>query len=1081
VATTGNVQQLILQVDASVELAKRNVAELARSVVNDTGKIETALDRVDAMFNNFGKGMKAGSAEASAQVFVEGFAKAEAAANKLLASIDPLFAAEQRYINQLEEANNLHKIGAMSAQRLAQAQAGLKAQYDQEVASLGRVNQAAASAAREENELAMAADRLRSRLDPLHAVQQRHNADIQMADRLLRAGKISWQEYGQEVSRAAAVLSAARGAQDATVVSMQGIERTSGQVRLGMQNLSFQINDVATMWALGARPAQIFASQIGQITAAMQMMGGEGSKWARFLGGPWGVALSLAATALTVLVARHKEAEDSVSDLIDKMRKQAEQAYKQDIANKVWEDSIYGIIDAHKKLREEIDKANVTETIGNRIKVIEAEQRLTSAREKEAAARKKVAELEASVAAQERAVTRASQIPNNPAGVSIELGKLDNLKKKLAGVREELGIIQKTIPALQKDVTDQSNIALREYADTLVDGGRALDEFYQNAAREAAAAAGATLETSKAVSEVAAATREVAGVADKSKEAARAAFDTPNKITALIRSFQSGKTPAAEFAKSMLEIAASLRAVAAAAKNTSDATRQLPKVTNKEVSDLVKEVFGDGTRITSTFRTPAQNKAAGGAANSHHLKRNGAVDFIPEGGMSAFDKGRLQEAAAARGIKVRELFGPGDGNDHEDHGHIAFDTKRMGPDQVAKERDRLAQRGIRIENRFEEQMERLNGELLAAKMELVADTTLEAEFAAQRVKADADRQKLAIQNDVEEGKLKQADADLLKAKVDEVANQKLKTVETRKQIELAKEQFELDDQRRKFAIDELRWVDEKAKTASEHRRIQLSIIDLVYEQRKKELEYLKLQAERNGNLAEATRIQGEIDNLPREQDRDRERAKRDTRGPLEERLDKIPRTAEEMNEAFQRIADEGLQAVEDGIMAVISGAESLGDAFKRIVNQIIMELARIAIQKAIIGPLANALGGAFGSFGTTGAGGGIGGSGGGGVGGGIAGARASGGPVDRGLPYLVGERGPEIIVPKSPGVVIPNHRILSGGGGAGGDINVTVHAEGAVLRDEITKQVAAGMSVAMQGGADLGHTKTLKKSRRVIP
>ena len=40
--------------------------------------------------------------------------------------------------------------------------------------------------------------------------------------------------------------------------------------------------------------------------------------------------------------------------------------------------------------------------------------------------------------------------------------------------------------------------------------------------------------------------------------------------------------------------------------------------------------------------------------------------------------------------------------------------------------------------------------------------------------------------------------------------------------------------------------------------------------------------------------------------------------------------------------------------------------------------------------------------------------------------RAAGGPVAAGLPYLVGERGPELIVPRAPGMVIPNHRLSAG-------------------------------------------------------
>lgn len=54
--------------------------------------------------------------------------------------------------------------------------------------------------------------------------------------------------------------------------------------------------------------------------------------------------------------------------------------------------------------------------------------------------------------------------------------------------------------------------------------------------------------------------------------------------------------------------------------------------------------------------------------------------------------------------------------------------------------------------------------------------------------------------------------------------------------------------------------------------------------------------------------------------------------------------------------------------------------------------------------------------------------------------RANGGPVTAGTPYIVGERGPEIVVPGQSGTVIPNNRI--GGMGAGGmTVNITTGAD----------------------------------------
>jgi hypothetical protein len=62
----------------------------------------------------------------------------------------------------------------------------------------------------------------------------------------------------------------------------------------------------------------------------------------------------------------------------------------------------------------------------------------------------------------------------------------------------------------------------------------------------------------------------------------------------------------------------------------------------------------------------------------------------------------------------------------------------------------------------------------------------------------------------------------------------------------------------------------------------------------------------------------------------------------------------------------------------------------------------------------------------------------------VAGHRASGGPVDAGQGYIVGEQGPEYFVPRQSGSIIPN-----GAGGAGGKtINVTFNYSGQQLDEQ---------------------------------
>jgi phage-related minor tail protein len=51
-------------------------------------------------------------------------------------------------------------------------------------------------------------------------------------------------------------------------------------------------------------------------------------------------------------------------------------------------------------------------------------------------------------------------------------------------------------------------------------------------------------------------------------------------------------------------------------------------------------------------------------------------------------------------------------------------------------------------------------------------------------------------------------------------------------------------------------------------------------------------------------------------------------------------------------------------------------------------------------------------------------------------ARANGGPVSSGQPYMVGERGPELFVPGRSGTIVANDKM-----GGGGDVNVVVNVD----------------------------------------
>lgn len=116
-----------------------------------------------------------------------------------------------------------------------------------------------------------------------------------------------------------------------------------------------------------------------------------------------------------------------------------------------------------------------------------------------------------------------------------------------------------------------------------------------------------------------------------------------------------------------------------------------------------------------------------------------------------------------------------------------------------------------------------------------------------------------------------------------------------------------------------------------------------------------------------------------------------------------------LNDAQKFFGDAAVDALED---LILNGAKA-----EDVVKNLAKSLAKAALQAALVGsgPLA-------GLFGTTGTNGGTGGLFGLLSGAGAAFGRATGGHVNPGQAYTVGERGPESFVPTVPGRIVPNGR-----------------------------------------------------------
>jgi hypothetical protein len=148
-----------------------------------------------------------------------------------------------------------------------------------------------------------------------------------------------------------------------------------------------------------------------------------------------------------------------------------------------------------------------------------------------------------------------------------------------------------------------------------------------------------------------------------------------------------------------------------------------------------------------------------------------------------------------------------------------------------------------------------------------------------------------------------------------------------------------------------------------------------------------------------------------------------------------------VNDAFESINQTIRNDVKEGIRGLIKGTSTLGDMLNNVADRFL----DLALNQALFGN-------ATGEF-TKGKGGGIFGA--------IAGMFANGGRPPVGRPSIVGERGPELFVPRTSGTIVPNNKL---GGGNNTSVVVNVDASGSDVQgdDAGAKELGGLISVAVQ-------------------
>ncbi len=305
----------------------------------------------------------------------------------------------------------------------------------------------------------------------------------------------------------------------------------------------------------------------------------------------------------------------------------------------------------------------------------------------------------------------------------------------------------------------------------------------------------------------------------------------------------------------------------------------------------------------------------------------------------------------------------------------------------------------------------------------------------------------------------------LLAQEDATAERERERVEFQRKVQKERDASDMADASYRVEADALKAQLDLTDNREERRKLSFDLLDLEYRYQKALLD--SVIASETASDVDKQRAKVALDGLNAAQAGKRITTGREFASPGERYVSDLAREADNINDAFENAAINGLERLNDGLAKSVKNALGLHG----ILGDIVGDFIEIALRQAILRPLAESL---------------FGGGGGGGFGGGggifstmgaassllgIPGFATGTNNAPRGL-AVVGERGPELVRFNGGEQVIPNHAIGNMGvAGTGASVVQHFHldARGAVLTQDLVNQINSMGQRAAEAGARGGH------------
>lgn len=870
-ADAADVQSLFLQVDASVELLRRNLAAGEQPLGRFEQRAQKMAASVDKSIGDMGGrfGTFAKLAEDAAQRAERSFTDSFNDIQKMAAKAITAPSVKGGGLN----------LGAAEARQAADA-------ARQQAQALALIETAARAAAAGEGVM---------------------TAETRLYLQAAQAARIEGEQHAAALMREAGALErleietrAAAGGQQLLLAGHRNVIVSQGQQRASTMMLGQQVQDFAVQVVSGQSALIAFSQQVGQAAFAVQGMGGKAASVAAFLGSGWGSALLVATTVIIPLVGKMMEKNNALEDGVAKLKKDAEQTAISNKAHAIFTQTLQGQIEAQKELNREMERGLVSQSQQN-------QQNLQISINRQADAQRAVRDKEDALAVAERRLQNV--IDSRPDTMSSAASSA--YAARLASARQQRDTLRTELENARQQVT-RTGQGVRDAQITI-----------------------AVADAKAAVDPLASINKRYDDMADKARAAARGS----DQLTASIRG---------QLTEIEKQRVAALKAEQdrQAAERRSESDVRNGRVTPGQVGNLLKGEFG-GT-VTST---------TGGkhVANSYHY-RGQAVDFVPRGGMGSISKDDVRAYLESQGINIKELLGPGD-KGHSDHFHVAFAKSQRSQDQIAS-RIETAQNAILADQiSYAEQERQARRRLIDAQGRSAATEEERDRLAREEIEADYGAQKTKIAAQVERKDLKPEQAAELNRMNEQTRDQRLNNVKIDRARQKIAAGYDAEAQGVDARMAMLRIEGDMAITAAERRRIALELLALEQEQRRRALERVR---DTSDDANEVQRARDSLAALPSLERAEREQQAQRQAGPMDQYRQRLEAATGDMSESLEQVKVNGLESLEDGLANVISGTESVSQAFRRMASSIIADLVRIAVQKLIMSAVGSVGGAATG-------------------------------------------------------------------------------------------------------------------------